>query len=297
MKVATTTRSVLLRFPMGEVVERAPHGRFDAFYDEGIVFLSFYGTERPRAAFLFLVWDNSVFFSLPPSFRGRFSKTKTRQRQDKTKKEIKKTKKIFPASPRSLSLSLSVKFPSRSNVLFITRTRNAIKHAHARTHAHKYIAIPMNVLLTSTASSSVLVRAGTRRPLSSSSSSSSSSSRGYQKFTISNRYGKEQQQQQQASKVVANNAKKINSGMNNNNNKNMLFASGLGASIVGLLTPSAAMAISITDPVFGDIQIWQFLVLTAGYWIGIEMYLDKKYDENTTPIMPTLKKKDEDEDE
>jgi hypothetical protein len=108
MKVATTTRSVLLRFPMGEVVERAPHGRFDAFYDEGIVFLSFYGTERPRAAFLFLVWDNSVFFSLPPSFRGRFSKTKTRQRQDKTKKEIKKTKKIFPASPLSLSLSLSL---------------------------------------------------------------------------------------------------------------------------------------------------------------------------------------------
>ena len=154
----------------------------------------------------------------------------------------------------------------------------------------------MNVLLTSTASSSVLVRAGTRRPL------SSSSSRGYQKFTISNRYGKEQQQQQQqqqqqAAKVVANNAKKINSGMNNNNNKNMLFASGLGASIVGLLTPSAAMAISITDPVFGDIQIWQFLVLTAGYWIGIEMYLDKKYDENTTPIMPTLKKKEEDEEE
>ena len=97
--------------------------------------------------------------------------------------------------------------------------------------------------------------------------------------------------------MVANNAKKINSGMNNNNNKNMLFASGLGASIVGLLTPSAAMAISITDPVFGDIQIWQFLVLTAGYWIGIEMYLDKKYDENTTPIMPTLKKKEEDEDE
>ena len=294
MKVATTTRSVLLRFPMGEVVERAPHGRFDAFYDEGIVFLSFYGTERPRAAFLFLVWDNSVFFSLPPSFRGRFSKTKTRQRQDKTKKEIKKRKKSFRRA-LSLSLSLSVKFPSRSNVLFITRTRNAIKHAHARTHAHKYIAIPMNVLLTSTASSSVLVRAGTRRPL------SSSSSRGYQKFTISNRYGKEQQQQQQqqqqAAKVVANNAKKINSGMNNNNNKNMLFASGLGASIVGLLTPSAAMAISITDPVFGDIQIWQFLVLTAGYWIGIEMYLDKKYDENTTPIMPTLKKKDEDEDE
>ena len=150
----------------------------------------------------------------------------------------------------------------------------------------------MNVLLTSTASSSVLVRAGTRRPL-----SSSSSSRGYQKFTISNTYGKEQQQQQQASKVVANNAKKIISGMNNNNYKNMLFASGLGASIVGLLTPSAAMAISITDPVFGDIQIWQFLVLTAGYWIGIEMYLDKKYDENTTPIMPTLKKKEEDEEE
>ena len=107
MKVATTTRSVLLRFPMGEVVERAPHGRFDAFYDEGIVFLSFYGTERPRAAFLFLVWDNSVFFSLPPSFKREVfeDKDKTKTRQDK--KRDKKTKKIFPASPRSLSLSLS----------------------------------------------------------------------------------------------------------------------------------------------------------------------------------------------
>ena len=47
MKVATTTRSVLLRFPMGEVVERAPHGRFDAFYDEGL-FFSFVSGMDPR---------------------------------------------------------------------------------------------------------------------------------------------------------------------------------------------------------------------------------------------------------
>ena len=76
----------------------------------------------------------------------------------------------------------------------------------------------------------------------------------------------------------------------------MLFASGLGASLVGLLTPSAAMAISITDPVFGDIEVWQFLILTAGYWIAIEAYLDNKYDEDKKTVMPTLKKKDEDDD-
>ena len=63
-----------------------------------------------------------------------------------------------------------------------------------------------------------------------------------------------------------------------------------------MLTPSAAMAISITDPLLVISKYGSFF-LTAGYWIGIEMYLDKKYDENTTPIMPTLKKKDEDEDE
>jgi hypothetical protein len=28
-----------------------------------------------------------------------------------------------------------------------------------------------------------------------------------------------------------------------------------------------------------DIQVWQFIVLTAGYWLGIEYYLDNKYDE------------------
>jgi hypothetical protein len=31
--------------------------------------------------------------------------------------------------------------------------------------------------------------------------------------------------------------------------------------------------------VFGDIEVWQFIVLTAGYWLGIEYYLEKKYDE------------------
>ena len=77
----------------------------------------------------------------------------------------------------------------------------------------------------------------------------------------------------------------------------MLLASGLGASLVGLLTPSAAMAISITDPVFGDIEVWQFLILTAGYWIAIEAYLDNKYDDDKKTVMPTIKKKKEEEDE
>ena len=128
MKVATTTRSMLLRFPMGEVVERAPHGRFDAFYDEGIVFLSFLGT-APRKAFR---CDNSSF---SPCLHIREGGSKKR-RQDKTRhKRDKKNEKNLSVEP---SLSLSVKFPSRSNVLFITRTRNAIKHAHARTHIHCY---------------------------------------------------------------------------------------------------------------------------------------------------------------
>ena len=48
---------------------------------------------------------------------------------------------------------------------------------------------------------------------------------------------------------------------------------------------------SITDPVFGDIEVWQFIVLTAGYWLGIEYYLDKKYDDDkkdSASIMPKV---------
>ena len=54
---------------------------------------------------------------------------------------------------------------------------------------------------------------------------------------------------------------------------------------------SPAAALSITDPVFGDIQVWQFIVLTAGYWLGIEYYLDNKYDEkeqSPDSIMPKV---------
>ena len=161
----------------------------------------------------------------------------------------------------------------------------------------------MNAMLTSssTSSSSAMNAAATaRRPSSSSSSPSSSTrTRGYQKFTITNRYGRREKEHHPASsKEVAKNTKNssVTNDTNTNSNK-VLFASGLGASLVGLLTPSAAMAISITDPVFGDIEVWQFLILTAGYWIAIEAYLDNKYDDDKKTVMPTLKKKDEDEDE
>ena len=59
-----------------------------------------------------------------------------------------------------------------------------------------------------------------------------------------------------------------------------------------LLAPAPAAALSITDPVFGDIEVWQFIVLTAGYWLGIEYYLDKKYDDDdkkdASSIMPKV---------
>ena len=68
-----------------------------------------------------------------------------------------------------------------------------------------------------------------------------------------------------------------------------------GVAALGLaqvLAPAPAAALSITDPVFGDIEVWQFIVLTAGYWWGIEYYLDRKYDDdkpkNPTDIMPKV---------
>jgi len=61
--------------------------------------------------------------------------------------------------------------------------------------------------------------------------------------------------------------------------------------------PEQAQALSIRDPVFGDIEVWQFLVITAGYFIGIEIYLDRKYDDKNKPIMPTVQKKEDAADE
>mgnify|MGYP004009681215 FL=1 len=61
--------------------------------------------------------------------------------------------------------------------------------------------------------------------------------------------------------------------------------------------PEQAQALSIRDPVFGDIEVWQFLVLTAGYFIGIEIYLDRKYDDKNKPVMPTVQKKEDAADE
>ena len=68
-----------------------------------------------------------------------------------------------------------------------------------------------------------------------------------------------------------------------------------GVAALGLaqvLAPAPAAALSITDPVFGDIEVWQFIVLTAGYWLGIEYYLDKKYDDDdkkdASSIMPKV---------
>ena len=55
-----------------------------------------------------------------------------------------------------------------------------------------------------------------------------------------------------------------------------------GVAVAGLasaVAPEPALAVSLRDPVFGDIQVWQFIVLTAGYWWGIEYYLNNKYDE------------------
>ena len=66
---------------------------------------------------------------------------------------------------------------------------------------------------------------------------------------------------------------------------------------INAMFPEHASALSIRDPVFGDIEVWQFLVLTAGYFIGIEIYLDKKYDDNNKTVMPTVQKKKESDEE
>jgi len=59
----------------------------------------------------------------------------------------------------------------------------------------------------------------------------------------------------------------------------VVLGGAVAAGLAQALVPLPAAAVSLNDPVFGDIQIWQFIVLTAGYWLGIEFFLDKKYAE------------------
>lgn len=78
--------------------------------------------------------------------------------------------------------------------------------------------------------------------------------------------------------------------------KNSVAFGGLFASTaLQAVFPEHAHALSIRDPVFGDIEVWQFLVLTAGYFIFIEIYLDNKYDESKKPVMPSVQKKKEED--
>lgn len=99
----------------------------------------------------------------------------------------------------------------------------------------------------------------------------------------------------------ANESKRTVSPMKENVSK--LIASGtvaagfVASTALQAAFPEQAQALSIRDPVFGDIEVWQFLVLTAGYFIGIEIYLDRKYDESNKPIMPSIQKKEEDSEE
>ena len=65
----------------------------------------------------------------------------------------------------------------------------------------------------------------------------------------------------------------------------------VAAGLASAVAPEPALAVSLRDPVFGDIEVWQFIVLTAGYWLGIEYYLDKKYDDDkkdSASIMPKV---------
>ena len=68
----------------------------------------------------------------------------------------------------------------------------------------------------------------------------------------------------------------------------------VAAGLASAVAPEPALAVSLRDPVFGDIEVWQFIVLTAGYWWGIEFYLDNKYDKpkpgKVMPKVPAAKK-------
>ena len=61
----------------------------------------------------------------------------------------------------------------------------------------------------------------------------------------------------------------------------------VAAGLASAMAPEPALAVSLRDPVFGDIEVWQFIVLTAGYWWGIEYYLDRKYDDDKRRTPPT----------
>ena len=70
-----------------------------------------------------------------------------------------------------------------------------------------------------------------------------------------------------------------------------VFTGVVAAGLASAMAPEPALAVSLRDPVFGDIEVWQFIVLTAGYWLGIEYYLDKKYDDDkkdSASIMPKV---------
>ena len=63
----------------------------------------------------------------------------------------------------------------------------------------------------------------------------------------------------------------------------------VAAGLASAVAPEPALAVSLRDPVFGDIEVWQFIVLTAGYWWGIEFYLDNKYDKpKPGKVMPKV---------
>ena len=63
----------------------------------------------------------------------------------------------------------------------------------------------------------------------------------------------------------------------------------VAAGLASAMAPEPALAVSLRDPVFGDIEVWQFIVLTAGYWWGIEFYLDNKYDKpKPGKVMPKV---------
>ena len=68
-----------------------------------------------------------------------------------------------------------------------------------------------------------------------------------------------------------------------------VLAGVVAAGLAQALAPEPALAVSLRDPVFGDIEVWQFIVLTAGYWWGIEFYLDNKYDKpKPGKVMPKV---------
>lgn len=84
-----------------------------------------------------------------------------------------------------------------------------------------------------------------------------------------------------AARAVASTGKSASQKPRSSPSQAVKVAKGAGAVLGGVaalglaqaLVPEPAAAVSLRDPVFGDIEVWQFIVLTAGYWLGIEFYL------------------------